>query len=117
MKQQQNIQGQGLVDTRVLGKPDKFSGGIENRANWFQWARVLTAYCTTLRIAYGPLMKEAETRDTPILSPDPSEQTTALSVQLYMMLIMLLKEAALETLLAVEEGNGFEVYRLSLIHI
>ena len=89
------------MDKMILGKPDPFYGGIENRVKWRTWARVFTSYCSAIHEHYTSLLREVEQQQEPISQAVLSEEVQQLSRQLYRTLTMILKDSALETLMSV----------------
>ena len=101
----------GIVDTRVLGKPDHFSG-----QNWRDWSTVFRAYTAATDPRLGQAMASAEVMDTPCLNVSLSTEQAALSTHLYYMLIMLCKEGALTRVVNAGPNEGLEAWRLTKQH-
>ena len=64
----------GIVDTRVLGKPDTFNG-----QNWRDWSTVFRAYTAATDLRLGQAMALAEIRDAPCLNASLSTEQAAVS--------------------------------------
>ena len=97
-----------MVDTRVLGKPGEFHGESDK---WADWSFVLKGYCGALSGDLQQEMKEAAESESSIPMASMSEYGKSLSRQLYHILVMLCRGAALERIKNTEENNGLEVWR------
>jgi len=97
-----------LVDTRVLGKPDHFSGDATKFADW---SFKLKAYMAAIDHRYQSCFAIAESSAAPVLivNLDPAE--AALSTQLYYVLVMLVTETALNKCHNAGINEGFERWR------
>eukprot|EP00971_Amphidinium_carterae_P316402 6288875-Amphidinium_carterae.1 len=73
-----------IVDTRVIGKRDHFSGG----SSWRDWSVVMRAYIQAQNPDLVELMKKAETTDDPVDNAALSVEGRASSTQLYYILVM-----------------------------
>ena len=98
-----------ILDTRVLGKPEHFSG---DQKSWRDWAIVMRSYAGLVDNQLSTLMRNAETSIVPVLNAtleDPQERS---SFRLYHILLMLCKGQALDRLMTAGEGEGLEGWRL-----
>ncbi|CAE7692305.1 GIP [Symbiodinium sp. CCMP2456] len=93
----------GLVDTRQLGKPEKFSG---EPAAFEDWSFVLEAY-----MCFQALFERIRCSDVPVLQASLSPGEAELSTQLFYTLVMLLQGGALDIAQNTDLGNALEVYR------
>ena len=98
----------GLVDTRQLGKPDKFSG---EPAAFEDWSFVLEAYMCCVNRGFQTLFERIRYSDVPVLQASLSPAEAELSTQLFYTLVMLLQGRALDIAQNTDLGNGLEVYR------
>ena len=98
----------GLVDTRQLGKPEKFSG---DPGSFEDWSFVFEAYMSCVDRRYIALFDRVRFSDTPWSNRMMTGVECELSVQLYYTLAMLLQGRALDTCQTAGLGEGFETYR------
>ena len=98
-----------LVDTRQLGKPDKFDGRDEN---WKEWKFVTKSYLCAVNQHSRPLLDRAESPEGFVYNAglDPGE--AAISSQIYYVLVLLTKGRALDKVQAAGEGEGLHAWRL-----
>merc|ERR1712194_964585 len=100
----------GMVDTRLLGKPEKWNG---NDSTWKDWRFVVRAYLHAAMPSIGPLLNRAEGEDAAQVEcehlADPVEN--AASQQLYYVLVLLTTERALDKVQAAGEGEGALAWR------
>ena len=97
-----------LVDTRQLGKPDKFSG---EPSEFEDWSFILEAYMCCVDREFAALFERIRYSDVPILQSHLTPMEAELSTQLFYTLVMLLQGRALDIAQNTDLGNGFEVYR------
>ena len=97
----------GVVDLRLLGKPDHFDGS----AHWRDWSVVFRSYASAVNGRLGQLMLAAERSATPMLTAAMTSPDSEWSQQLYHMLVMLCKESALTRVINAGHGNGLESWR------
>lgn len=97
-----------LVDTRVLGKPDSFDGAQEK---WRDWSTILKAYCTVASPLLGDVLEACEFSETPFLNIGQSDGEREASRQLYYILLMLCRGAALDLVTNAGVGEGAEAWR------
>eukprot|EP00971_Amphidinium_carterae_P204805 4064705-Amphidinium_carterae.1 len=95
-----------LVDTRLLSKPQSFSG---EQAAWPAWSFVFAAYCEAVSADLGRLMKQAAAAASPVAY---SGRDAELSNQLYLMLVLSTTNRALDKVRGAPSGNGLETWRL-----
>ena len=99
----------GLVDTRILGKPDTFHG---DQAKWKDWSTVMRTYCAVVNPMLATLMKEAENTEGQCLNVSMSETAHHASIELSFILTMQTKGAALDTVINAGNQEGIEAWRL-----
>jgi hypothetical protein len=97
----------GVVDLRLLGKPDHFDGS----AHWRDWSVAFRSYASAVNGRLGQLMTTAERSTTPVLTAASGSPDSEWSQQLYHMLVMLCKESALTRVINAGYGNGLESWR------
>eukprot|EP00971_Amphidinium_carterae_P291066 5779812-Amphidinium_carterae.1 len=107
LQQRQQTRMSSVVDTKLMAKPQQFSGEHEK---WGEWSFTLRAYTFALDQRLPELMQKAVASAAPVPLPT-DEFDRQLSVQLYYILAMLVKDRALTKLRAAPEGNGLEVWR------
>ena len=78
----------GMIDTRLIGRPDNFDGGN----TWRDWSTVFRSYASAVSIRLGDMLLHCETQSTPVLNATLPASDSALSAQLHFMLVMLCKE-------------------------
>lgn len=101
--------GGSVVDTRTLGKPEKFAG---RREGWRQFRFVFEAFACASHANMAELFRESESMgDKQIDLDGMDEQKTTLSRQLYYMLVMLTSDDAQSLVGNVDQGNGAEAWR------
>ena len=104
-----------LIDTRVLGKPNVFSGDTADPKNpWMQWSFVAKAYFAAVDMRLAALLTAASDRseDTaPIDNATLITEEAQLSTTVYYALCMLTRDEALTIVRSVPEGHGFEAWR------
>jgi len=101
--------GGRVVDTRVLGRPEKWDGSAKT---WPDWSFVVKAYAGAIDSAMAADMTVVESAGIPTLNTTMSPRTQQRSVQLYFILIMLCVGKALDRLANVPQGNGMEAWRM-----
>eukprot|EP00971_Amphidinium_carterae_P129849 2571986-Amphidinium_carterae.1 len=109
----------GVVDTRLLSKPDSLSG---KETDWPQFALHVRAYVGAISPRMLELLKRAEDPEVGIDRVDLDPGDDVHDSQLYYILTMLLKSTATDKVTLVDYGEGFRLERrlieeLSLIHI
>ncbi len=83
----------GLVDTRLLGKPEGF---LCDPAKFPDWSFKLKAYLGAIDVRYQAMIAIVEQATAPILNVGLSSEEAQLSTQLYYVLVMLSSGAALD---------------------
>lgn len=96
-----------VVDTRLLAKPAMFTGTQET---WAEWSFTFKAYIAAVSPRMRALLDEASAADAAVVMRNVGD--TNLSVQLYYILVLTVKDVALQKLMSVPEENGFEVWRI-----
>ena len=81
----------GVLDTRVLGKPDYFDGAS---SKWADWAVVVRAYCTVLDEQMGELMDRTANLEHAPRNAVMTPGEVAKSKKLYYILMMLVRGQA-----------------------
>ena len=97
----------GVVDTRVIGKPDQFDGDPMKYANW---SFKLRSYLGAVDPRYQQESTTTETSSTPRLNATLGSEESALS-QMYYILVMTTVGAALEKCHNARVNEGFEAWR------
>ena len=90
---------QGLVDTRILGKPNQFTS---------DWSSTLRSYMGEVDTRYQQLMMDAETSTEPMFNATLRHDEVRLSTQLFHALVMLTSRPALDKCHNVGLNEGFE---------
>ena len=95
--------GGGVVDTKMLGKSDKFNG---TDATWKDWKFVARAYFSAVSGDLTKLMDEAESGNevTILHLADPVLESAA--KQLYYCLVLMTTGPALDRVQAAGDGEG-----------
>ena len=106
---QQGGRATGVVDTRVLGKPDNWDG-IEKALP--KWSFVAKAYAGDIDQKLADDMTIAELSTTSLDNEVVTPEAQARSVQLYFILIMLCTGRALDRIANAPHGGGMEPWRL-----
>ena len=98
----------GCIDTRLLGKPDKFDG---QDSCWRDWKFITKAYIEAALPDIRTLVIKAEETTDDVRNVVLSAAEQALSVQVYYMLALLTKNRALDKVQAAGEGEGWAAWR------
>ena len=98
----------GFVDTKLLGKPDKFDG---KDTSWKDWRFVVRAYFLAAMPGIDLLLDLAEGTDQDIENIDLDQRDASISKQLYYVLVMLTKDRALDKVQSVGTGEGARAWR------
>ena len=97
-----------LIDTRTLGKPETFKGD----ANEFSdWQFVFKSYMSCVNPLFAELLERVESSKVPVPNRFLSQGERALSTQLYYVLVMLLRNRALDIAYNAGVAEGLEAYR------
>ena len=97
-----------LIDTRLLGKPPRFEGDINN---WKQWRFQTLAYFGALDSDLHEDLKMAETIPGPIAYSDLNATKQGRSRMVFYVLSQLLNKAPLQVLMGIGDNNGYEAWR------
>ena len=97
-----------ILDTKVISKPKSWDGSKEE---WRRWSFQLRNYCQVLSPNMGRWMEMSERVAEPIRNEDLAADQQRASLQLHSILALLLKGSALDALMSVPAGQGFEAWR------
>ena len=97
-----------LVDSRLLGKPESFTGDPQKYPDW---SFKLKAYLGAIDVRYQALMAHVEQSNGPLLNAGLSDEEAQLSTQLYYVLVMLSSGAALDKGHNAGVNEAFETWR------
>eukprot|EP00971_Amphidinium_carterae_P333931 6468960-Amphidinium_carterae.1 len=103
----------GGIDTRIIGKPDTFTGKQEA---WKDWAIVLRSYSAASTPILAPLMEKSEGADEDVRNTVLSMDQAAASTQLYYLLIMCCRDSALTRIVNVGVSEGLLAWRALCRH-
>ena len=92
------------MDMRLLGKPSDFSGAQDV---WRDWSTVLKGYAGAAKLMDDAAKATAPIPNAAILDDDDR----AASAQLYWMMLMICKGAALNTVFLAGDSEGLEAWR------
>ena len=98
----------GVVDTRVIGKPDQFDGDPMKYADW---SFKLRSYLGAVDQRYQEELTKTESSSTPRLNANLGSEESALSTQMYYILVMTTAGAALDKCHNAGVNEGFEAWR------
>ena len=100
----------GLIDTRAIGKLRQFSGKEED---WAAWVFVARGYVNLLDPGYQALLEASESmaRHSDIRMADLGGEAAQKSVVLFNLLTQSVDGRALQVLMNVESGNGFQAWK------
>ena len=98
----------GCIDTRLLGKPDKFDG---QDSCWRDWKFITKAYIQAALPDIRTLVIKAEETTDDVRNVVLSAAEQALRVQVQYMLALLTKNRALDKVQAAGEGEGLAAWR------
>ena len=98
----------GCIDTRLLGKPDKFDG---QDSCWRDWKFITKTYIHAALPDIRALLLMAEETTDDVRNIALTVPQQGLSVQLYYMLALLTKNRALDKVQAAGEGEGLAAWR------
>ena len=98
----------GVVDTRVIGEPDQFDGDPMKYADW---SFNLRSYLGAVDQRYQHELTTTETSSTPRLNTTLGSEESALSTQMYYILVMTTAGAALDKCHNAGVNEGFEDWR------
>ena len=95
----------GVVDTRVIGKPDQFDGDPMKYADW---SFKLRSYLGAVDQRYQEELMKTESSSTPRLNSNLGSEESALSTQMYDILVMTTAGAAFDKCHNAGVNEGFE---------
>ena len=95
----------GVVDTRVIGKPDQFDG---DPMKYVDWSFKLKSYLGAVDQRYQEELTKTESSSTPRLNANLGCEDSALSTQMYYILVMTAAGAALDKCHNAGVNEGFE---------
>ena len=98
----------GVVDTQLIGKPDQFDGDPMKYADW---SKKLRSYLGAVDQRYQRELMETESSSTPRLNANLGSGESALSTQMYYILVMTTAGAALDKCYNAGVNEGFEAWR------
>ena len=98
----------GVVDTRVIGKPDQFDG---DPLKYADWSFKLRSYLGAVDQRYQQALTTTEATTTPRLNATLGSDGSALSTQLYYILVMTTSGSALDKCHNAGVNEGFEAWR------
>ena len=84
-----------LIDTRTLGRPEQFQG---EESKWSDWRVVTRAYASLIAPHMTDLLAQAEkcAEEREVLNAVLTQEKTAMSTQLYYVLLMLCRQEPLQ---------------------
>ena len=88
--------GLSLVDTKLLTKPNVYSGEHDGKERWATWSCKMKAYCAAMAPRLGELMGTASTQDVEIRQDAMTPSDAAPSTNLYYILRLLTDAEALD---------------------
>ena len=98
----------GPVDTRVMSKPENFSGKQED---WTSWSLGLRAFVGALSPRMLELLKRAEDPAESIDRVDLDPGDDVLDSQLYYVIVMLIKGCKANLIETIDAGEGLQIWR------
>ena len=98
----------GCIDTRLLGKPDKFDG---QDSCWRDWKFITKTFVHAAHPDIRALLLMAEETTDDVRNIALTVPQQGLSVQLYYMLALLTKNRALDKVQAAGEGEDLAAWR------
>ena len=103
--------GLSLVDTKLLTKPNVYSGEHDGKERWATWSFKMKAYCAAMAPRPGELMGTASTQDVEIRQDAITPSDAAHSTNWYYILSVLTDAEALDIVHNSPVSNGLEVWR------
>eukprot|EP00435_Cladocopium_sp_Y103_P020520 s28_g5.t1 len=99
-----------LIDTKAIGRLRTFDGKEDS---WPTWAFVARSYLCLLDVEYGRLIKASESasRHTDIDFASLSQPVQEKAVVLFNLLTQSVEGRALQVMMNVEAGNGFQAWK------
>ena len=98
----------GEVDTRVIGKPDQFDGDPMKYADW--WFK-LRSYLEAVDQRYQMELTKTEASSAPRLNANLGNEESALSTQMYYILLMTTARATIDMCHNASVNEGFVAWR------
>ena len=98
----------GLIDTQTLGKPETFKGDANEFADW---QFIFKSYMSCVNPLFAELLERVEASKVPVPNRFLKENERAMSSQLYFVLVMLLRNRALDIAYNAGVAEGLEAYR------
>ena len=101
---------QSLVDIKIIGKPERFTGRYED---WSDFKFKLVNYMTAIDLNYRLELEHVSTTLTEIIETALSTDDQRMrSASLYTVLASICTGEALKICKKVRSGSGFEIFRL-----
>lgn len=102
--------GSQLIDTKAIGKLRAFDGKEES---WPTWSFVARSYFRLLDQELGEYIQRAEStaRHTEIVLSEMGARATERAVVLFNLLTQCVDNRALQVMMNVEPGNGFQAWK------
>ncbi len=99
----------GPVDTRVMNKPENFSGKEED---WPKFSLLFKAFAGAMSPRMFELLTKAEDPEASLDRVDLDPGDEILDTQIYFTLTMLLRDCGMDKVELVEHGEGLRLWRL-----
>ena len=103
--------GLSLVDTKLLTKPNVYSGEHDGKERWTTWSFKMRANCAAMAPRLGELMGTASTKDVETRQDALTPSDAAHSTNLNYILSLLTDGEALDIVQNSPVSNGLEVWR------
>ena len=100
-----------LVDTKLLTKPNVYSGAHDGKERWTTWSFTMKAYCAAMAPRLCDLMGTASTQDVEIRQDAMTPSDAAHCTNLYYILSLLTDAEVLDIVQNSPVSNGLEVWR------
>ena len=100
-----------LVDTKLLTKPNVYSGEQDGKERWTTWSFKMRAYCAAMAPRLGELMGSARRQELEIRQDAMNPADAAHSTNLCYILSLLTEGEALDIVQNSPVSNGMEVWR------
>ena len=101
----------GLIDTKLLTKPNTFAGEGDGKDSWMNWSFKMKAYFAAMNPRMSVLLEAASAQGDEILHDTMGEQDIQYSTSLYYVLSLLTDGEALDIVRNSPTNNGLEVWR------
>ena len=109
--------GLSLVDTKLLTKPNVYSGEDDGKERWTTWSFKMRAYCAAMAPRLGELMGTASTQDVEIRQDALTPCDAAHSTNLYYIPGLLTDAEALDIVTGGVASNGDSLGTESTIQV